>query len=176
MLGDVKIYWDWMLAVGVFFVAIGVASLLMLPIVTALTAVIFGAFAIAAGIVQLYNGVRHTSGWASKIANIILALLYIGFGVLAIYNPLLAASAITLAMAAAFIAIGILRAWIAWQNRSEFPQWKWAVVSGIVTVFLGILLAASWPEASVWFLGLYIGLDLIFSGATFIGLALAAKG
>lgn len=175
MFGEVKEYWGWMLAVGVFFMALGVASLLMLPIVTALTAVIFGAFAIAAGVVQLYNGVRHTNGWVSKIANIVLALLYIGFGVLTFYNPLMGAAAITLAMASTFIAIGIVRAWIAWQNRDSFAYWGWALVSGIITVILGILIAAAWPEASVWFLGLYVALDLLMSGATFVGLALAAK-
>ncbi len=175
MFGDVKEYWGWMLAVGVFFIALGVAALLMLPLVTTFTAVIFGAFAIAAGIIQLYNGLTHTSGWVSKIANIVLALLYIGFGVLTFYNPLLGAAAITLAMAATFLAIGVVRSWIAWQNRDTFEYWGWALASGIITAILGILLAIAWPEASVWFLGLYVALDLLMSGATFVGLALAAR-
>ncbi len=175
MFGDVKEYWGWMLAVGVFFIALGVAALLMLPLVTALTAVIFGAFAIAAGIFQLYNGVAHTSGWVSKIANIVLALLYMGFGVLTFYDPLLGAAAITLALAVTFVAIGVVRAWIAWQNRGSFEYWGWALASGIITVILGILLAIAWPAASVWFLGLYVALDLLMGGATFVGLALAAR-
>jgi len=175
MFGDVKEYWGWMLAVGVFFIALGVAALLMLPLVTTFTAIIFGAFAIAAGVLQLYNGVTHTSGWSSRIANIVLALLYIGFGVLTFYNPLMGAAAITLAMAATFMAIGIVRAWIAWQNKESFEYWGWAFASGIVTVLLGVAIAAAWPQASVWFLGLYVALDLIMSGATFVGLALAAR-
>ncbi|NPA76505.1 MAG: hded protein [Candidatus Diapherotrites archaeon] len=176
MFGEVKEHWGWMLAVGVFFIALGVAALLMLPLVTTLTTVIFGALAIAAGIFQLYNGVAHTSGWGSRIANIILALLYIGFGVLTFYNPMLGAAAITLAMAATFMAIGIIRAWIAWQNKSVFPQWGAVLLSGIITILLGLAIALSWPASSVWFLGLYVALDLLFSGATFVGLAIAAKG
>jgi len=147
----------------------------MLPLVTTFTAIIFGAFAIAAGVFQLYNGIAHTSGWVSKIANVVLALLYIGFGVLTFYNPLMGAAAITLAMAATFIAIGVIRAWIAWQNKESFEYWGWALASGIITAILGILIAAAWPEASALFLGLYVALDLLMSGATFVGLALAAR-
>ena len=173
--GDVGRYWSWMLAVGVFFVALGIASLLMLPLVTTITAVIFGAFAVAAGVIQLYNGLTHTEGWTSRIANIILAILYIIFGALAFYNPMMAAAAITLAMAISFVLIGILRAYIAWSNREIFPHWKWAVVAGIISVILGALLIAGWPEVSAWFLGLYVAIDLLLNGWTMIGIALAAK-
>jgi uncharacterized membrane protein HdeD (DUF308 family) len=175
MLGDVKEYWAWMLGVGIFFVALGVAGLLYLPLTTMATVFFFGALAITAGVVQLVNGFTHTGGWVSKVANIILALLYILFGALAFYNPVMASAAITLAMAAAFIAIGIVRAWIAWQNKDVLPYWGWIVFSGIISIALGVLIAIQWPGAALWFLGLYVSLDLLFSGATFIGIALAAR-
>lgn len=175
MFGDVKEHWGWMLAVGVFFVALGIAGLMFLPLVTVATVLFFGALAIAAGVVQLYNGVVHTHGWVSRTVNIVMALLYILFGVLAFWNPVMTAAAITLAMAAAFIAIGLLRIVIAWQHRSELSYWGWIAASGVITVLLGILIAVSWPGAALWLLGLFVSLDLLFSGATFIGLALAAR-
>ncbi len=175
MFGDVRTYWGWMLAVGVFFIALGVAALLLLPLTTAITAVVFGAFAIAAGVFQLYNGIAHTKGWVSKVANVVLAVLYLVFGVLTFYNPILAAAAITLAMAAAFMSIGIVRAYIAWQNRDALPQWGAFAVAGIITFLLGVAIAFAWPSSSIWFLGLYVGLDLLFSGTTFVYLAIAAK-
>ena len=175
MFGDVKEHWGWMLAVGVFFIALGVAGLMFLPLVTVATVLFFGALAIAAGVVQFYNGLAHTKGWVSRTANIIMALLYILFGVLAFWNPVMTAAAITLVMAAAFIAIGILRIAIAWQHRSELSYWGWIAASGVITVLLGILIAISWPGAALWVLGLFVSLDLLFSGATFVGLALAAR-
>ncbi len=175
MFGEVREHWGWMLAVGIFFVALGIAGLIFLPLVTVATVLFFGALAIAAGIFQLYNGIAHTKGWAARTINIVMALLYILFGVLAFWNPVMAAAAITLAMAAAFIAIGILRIALAVKHKSELSYWGWIAASGVITVFLGILIAVSWPGAALWFLGLYVSLDLLFSGATFIGLALAAR-
>ncbi len=175
MFGEVKGYWAWMLAVGVFFVALGIAGLLMLPLVATLTAVLFGALAIAAGVFQLINGLKHTSGWVSKLANIILALIYIVFGVLTFYDPMLGVAAITFALAVSLMAMGVLRAWIAWQNRDALPSWGWWFASGVASLILGALLAVAWPAASPFFLGLYVSLDLLFSGATFVALALAAR-
>ncbi len=175
MFGDVKENWAWLLAVGIFFIALGIGALLLLPIVTALTAVIFGAFAIAAGIFELYDAIAHEKGWISRVSNAFLAILYILFGVLAFYNPLMAAAAITLAMAATFIVIGIVRMYIAFQNRDNFPHWEWGALLGVITIILGSLLVAGWPEVSVWFLGLYVAIDLIMNGTLLVYLALAAK-
>jgi uncharacterized membrane protein HdeD (DUF308 family) len=40
----------------------------------------------------------------------------------------------------------------------------WTVLSGIVAVVLGVYLLANWPVASTFFVGVVIGVDLIFDG------------
>jgi len=47
------------------------------------------------------------------------------------------------------------------------------VVSGIVSLVLGIMLLAQMPVSSVWFIGFAIGIDLIFDGTSMIGFASA---
>lgn len=175
MFGDVKENWAWLLAVGIFFIALGIGALLLLPLVTALTAIVFGAFMIVAGLFELYDAIKHEKGWISRVSNAVLGILYILFGALTFYNPLLGAAAITLAMAATFIAIGIVRMYLAFQNRDDFPQWEWGALLGVVTIILGTLLLIGWPAISVWFLGLYVAIDLIMNGTLLIYLAIAAK-
>jgi uncharacterized membrane protein HdeD (DUF308 family) len=55
----------------------------------------------------------------------------------------------------------------------KFPRWGWSVFSGIVSLILGILLLAQMPVSSIWFIGFAIGVDLIFDGASLIGIATA---
>jgi uncharacterized membrane protein HdeD (DUF308 family) len=56
---------------------------------------------------------------------------------------------------------------------AKFPRWGWAVFSGIVSVALGFMLLAMMPLASIWFIGLAIGIDLICDGVAVTGFASA---
>ena len=55
--------------------------------------------------------------------------------------------------------------------------WGWIVVSGIVTLLLGLIIIARWPVNSVYILGLFLGVDLIVNGVgtLMFGLALREK-
>jgi len=57
----------------------------------------------------------------------------------------------------------------------ELPSGGWAVLSGIVDVVLGIMLLAAWPFSGLWFLGLAVGIGLLFRGAWWSAFALAAR-
>jgi uncharacterized membrane protein HdeD (DUF308 family) len=57
----------------------------------------------------------------------------------------------------------------------NLPNGGWAVLSGIVDVILGILLLSHWPISGLWFLGLAVGIGLIFRGAWWSAFALAAR-
>ena len=55
--------------------------------------------------------------------------------------------------------------------------WIWVVVSGVITVLLGLIILAHWPVSSLYILGLFLGIDLIFAGAGWIavGVGLARR-
>ncbi len=55
----------------------------------------------------------------------------------------------------------------------QFPRWGWSLVSGIVSVALGIVLLLQMPTSSIWFIGFAIGVDLILDGASLVGFAMA---
>ena len=55
----------------------------------------------------------------------------------------------------------------------RFPGWGWALLSGVVTLILGILIWREWPEISLWIIGLYVGIHLVFIGWSWVMLALA---
>ena len=72
------------------------------------------------------------------------------------------------------IAVGIVRSVIAFQHRGT-GGWVWALLGGIVSILLGIMILAKWPVSGMWIIGLFVAIELIFNGWSQIMLALAAK-
>jgi uncharacterized membrane protein HdeD (DUF308 family) len=80
---------------------------------------------------------------------------------------------VTLVLASLFIVGGLFRGAAA--SVIRFPSWAWTAFSGLVSVVLGIYLLATWSAASTYFIGIAIGVDLIFDGAALIGFAGAIR-
>jgi uncharacterized membrane protein HdeD (DUF308 family) len=57
----------------------------------------------------------------------------------------------------------------------EGMPWIWVVVSGLITLILGIVISAQWPVSSLYVLGLFLGIDLVFAGAGWIGVGLGLR-
>ncbi len=89
-------------------------------------------------------------------------------------NPLLASAVLTFLLAVALVASGALRAWVGFSHRPE-QGWGWIVAAGAISVLAGLIIAMGWPVNSVWVLGLFLAIDLIFQGWTFIAVGLALK-
>src|ERR1700734_3606891 len=86
-------------------------------------------------------------------------------------NPVAGALAWTLLFASFFTVIGIFRVIAA--IRLKFPNWGWAVFDGAVTLLLGTLLWVQWPWSGLWFMGVAVGISLIFRGWSYVMLAFA---
>jgi uncharacterized membrane protein HdeD (DUF308 family) len=74
-------------------------------------------------------------------------------------------------LSALFIVGGLFRA--AGASVIQFPRWGWTVFAGLISVALGIFLLTTWPTASTYFIGIAIGIDLMFDGAALVGFATA---
>ena len=103
-----------------------------------------------------------------------MGLVYILGGLFAMINPVLATAIYTLFLGFSLMTIGAIRIGMAFQNR-DVGQWVLMGLSGFLTLLLGLLIVLQWPWSSLWAVGLFVSLDLIMSGASFIAIALAAK-
>ena len=65
------------------------------------------------------------------------------------------------------IASGIMRIVLAFGMKGGTP-WIWVVLSGAITLLLGLIILAHWPVSSLYILGLFLGIDLVFAGAGWI--------
>jgi uncharacterized membrane protein HdeD (DUF308 family) len=65
-------------------------------------------------------------------------------------------------LATAFFVGELLRIIVAPSER--FYGWAWVLLTGIITLVLGILIWQEWPEAVYWVIGLFVGIDMLFAG------------
>lgn len=87
--------------------------------------------------------------------------------------PATAAISVTLWIAAFCLIAGLFKMLAALIIR--FYEWGWASFNGAITFLLGILIYANWPLSGLWVVGLFIGVDLILAGWSWVVLALSAR-
>jgi uncharacterized membrane protein HdeD (DUF308 family) len=162
--------WGWIVALGVVYVVAGFIALGSVVIATVASVFVVGVMMIVAGVAELINAFQIKS-WGKFLLWALLGVLYIVAGFVTFENPLLAAVLLTLLLGASLVASGILRIVLAFNMKREMP-WIWVALSGAITLLLGVLILARWPINSVYILGLFLGIDLIFAGAGWIGLGL----
>ena len=126
-----------------------------------------------AGFAEVVNAFQFRT-WGKFLFWVLLGALYIVAGFLTFENPLLAAAILTLFLGVALIVSGIMRAILAFSMQQTMP-WIWVLVSAVITFLLGLIIVAHWPVSSLYTLGIFLGVDLVIAGASWIGLGLGLK-
>jgi uncharacterized membrane protein HdeD (DUF308 family) len=162
----------WLIVFGVLLVVLGglaFASVVMATIVS----VYFVAITMAmAGAAEIALGLR-SSAPRRKLTWVLLGILYVGAGLFAFFNPLLAAGVLTLLLGASLAGAGVVRLFLSFQMQSH-SRWWWMAFSAVVTLLLGIMVLAQWPASSLYILGVFLSVDLIFAGACWVTIGAAA--
>jgi uncharacterized membrane protein HdeD (DUF308 family) len=76
-------------------------------------------------------------------------------------------------LAAAFLLGGAMR--VIYALIQSFAGRGWVLINGFISVLLGIAIWRGWPESSLWVIGLFIGIDLVFNGWLWVMLGLMVK-
>ena len=160
--------WGWIVALGVVYLLAGFIALGSVVMATVASVFVVGVMMIIAGVAEVISAFQIKS-WGKFLLWVLLGALYIVAGFVTFTNPLLAAALLTLILGASLVASGIMRIILAFNMKQETP-WIWIVLSGVITLLLGLLILAHWPVSSLYILGLFLGIDLIMAGAGWIGL------
>ena len=169
-LDQVRKSWSWFLVLGISLTILGVLCVGKAQTATTFSILVLGWILAISGVMWLVNAFRAFS-WHGFFLFLLNGIIRGMTGYLLLRHPDAGAAGVTMLLASLFIVAGTFRAVGAGVIR--FPRWAWTVFSGIVSVVLGVSLLASWPSASAYFIGLVIGIDLIFDGASLIGFATA---
>jgi len=165
--------WGWIVALGVVYLLAGLVALGSVVMATVASVIVVGVMMIIAGVAEVFSAFQIKS-WRKFLLWVLLGVLYIVSRLLLLKKQLLAAALLTLILGASLVASGIMRIILAFSMKRESP-WIWVLLSGAITLLLGLLILAHWPVSSLYILGLFLGIDLIMAGAGWIGLGFGLR-
>jgi len=166
-------HWYLLLAAGVIAIVGGVLALLN-PLAATLTATVLAAWMfILVGIVLL-AALFSEMGWGRRIWTILLGALALVVGVSILGNPLGGVLALTLVVGLAFLAEGVVKLVMAFGAR-DTPYFWLVLLSGAISVLLGGMVLANFPQSAATILGILLAVDLISTGVSMVALALHGR-
>jgi uncharacterized membrane protein HdeD (DUF308 family) len=156
----------WFMILGVVLLLLGILAIVF-PFATTIAAKIFlGWLLLIGGIVQVVHAFS-TQKWSEFFLNLLIGVLYVIVGGWLAFFPLAGIITLTILLAALFIVNGVLEVGMGFRLRDR-SGWFWLLISGIISIALGVFLFAGLPGTAAWAIGLVVGVQLIAHGVAYI--------
>jgi len=168
-------HWGLFLFEGILLVVLGLLAILVPQVASLAVTLLLGwLFAISGifGLIASFWARQAPGFWWSLLS----AVLSIVVGGLLLARPVVGVFSLTYLLIAFFFVEGVVSIMYAIEHRRELTGgWVWILVSGIITLALGVMILAGLPSTAAWALGLLVGIDMVFGGSSLIAVALAAR-
>jgi uncharacterized membrane protein HdeD (DUF308 family) len=164
--------WGHFLALGIILIIVGSLAIACSFIATLAITLSFGVLLAVGGLVQVATAF-WAGAWRGVFLQLVLGILYLVAGAVMIKDPVAAAAVITAVLAISYMVGGLMRIVFALTHRTVGTGW--VLLNGIVTLVLGLAVWWQWPWDSFWVIGVFVGIDLIFLGWTWVMLGAAVR-
>src|SRR3979490_1412877 len=175
MSAAVREHWKAFLIEGILLVILGLAAMIVPPLASLAVTIFLGWMFLISGIagLALTLWARGMPGfWWSLIS----AALGIVAGIILLAKPVQGTLTLTIVVGAYFLAEGVATIMYALEHRRELSErWTWLLFAGILDILIAGMIIAGLPGSAEWAIGLLVGINLLFGGASLIGVALAAR-
>lgn len=162
--------WGWFLCAGIGLILLGMLCVVKAPSATSISVLVLGWVLMISAVIWLVN-VFQAWTWGGVFIYLLNAIIRGVTGFLLVRHPDAGAVSVTMVVASLFLVGGLYRVIVS--SAIKFPRWGWTAFAGLVSMVLGAYLFSNWAGASTYFLGLAIGIDLIFDGGALLGFAAA---
>tara|TARA_R110002110_G_scaffold12493_1_gene59210 strand:- start:12204 stop:12779 length:576 start_codon:yes stop_codon:yes gene_type:complete len=151
---------------GVFMAFTGLLAI-MFPVVSTFAINYFvGGILMFSGCIQLI-GSLSVRGTHSFFGAFLLGILSVAAGTFMVFNPLAGVVALTLILALLFIIEGAFQTILAMALKPN-PAWTWVLLSGLISLILGLIIASGLAELSAVILGILLGINFLSTGVAFL--------
>ena len=171
----VAAHWKAFLIEGILLVVLGLAAMIVPPLASLAVTIFFGWMFLISGVAGL-----ALTFWARQMPgfwwSLISAALAIGAGIILLARPIQGVLTLTIVVGAYFLAEGVATIMYALEHRRELSErWSWMLFAGILDILISAMIITGLPGSAEWAIGLLVGINLVFGGASLIGMALAAR-
>ncbi len=160
-----------LIIVGSLLFILGLLGVIFPNLFSLAISIYLGWLMLFAGLIWLYYSFKlHVHSFSSWIKPIIL-LVAAG---LWLFYPVAGIAALTLLIAFYIFSDAFGSFAMAFERRGN-NGWGWMLLNGIISLLLGILILFGWPATSIFILGIFVGISLLFDGIALIMLGMALK-
>jgi uncharacterized membrane protein HdeD (DUF308 family) len=175
MSAAVREHWKAFLFEGILLAILGLAAIIVPPLAGLAVTIFLGWMFLISGIAGLV-----LTFWARQMPgfwwSLISAVLAVGVGIILLARPVQGVLTLTIVVGAYFLAEGITSIMYALEHRRELSErWSWMLFAGLLDILIAVMIIAGLPGSAEWAVGLLVGINLLFGGASLIGMALAAR-
>ncbi len=157
----VKEFRRWYIAMGLFFLLLGILAVIF-PFVSSLAAeIIFGVMLSLAGAFYLLVSFRARR-WKGFLVSIAFGALYLIFGLLLVLFPIRGLFVLTYFLAVVFMLAGITRLILAGIIRKAVSWW-YLGLNGIVSILIAAIIIMLLPLSAYTIIGIFVGIEFIFT-------------
>ena len=149
-------------AVGLSQILLGIFTILVATIATRFAVILIGAILAVRGGLDIYQASRSKNQGAK--GRFTIGVVSIVSGVLLLAWPQMGTSVFSLFLAVLFIAGGFQKIISPFSHKQASD--KFTVLTGTVSLLLGILLLVIWPVESFTLLGVLVGIEIMLNGMT----------
>jgi uncharacterized membrane protein HdeD (DUF308 family) len=166
--------WGWLALLGVVSIIGGILALIN-PFAATLTAAMLAAWTfLIFGILSIIQTFRAEGRGAMFLWNLLIGLLMVALGISLIFRPLEGIISLTVLVAIMFIVLGVAKFLYAFGLRPA-QGWGWVLLSGLVSLLLGIMILADMPWAAASILGILLAVELLSNGFFMLLVALGLR-
>jgi uncharacterized membrane protein HdeD (DUF308 family) len=172
---DIHSQWKVLLLEGIFVLALGLFAVAAPGISTLGIEQLVGWLGIVGGFIATAAIIRRPqlrAAWRPLSISVIATAL----GVLLVRSPTRGAITLTVVMMVLFVIKDGFAIFQALKATSGPRKWISSLFGGSVTLLFVYLIWEGWPNTATWVLGLYVGLNMIYVGASLIFTVIAARG
>jgi uncharacterized membrane protein HdeD (DUF308 family) len=165
--------WGWFLAVGIVLIVAGLAAIAFPLLSTIAAKILLGWLFLIGGVMMILHAFS-AQAWQGFLWSLLIGILYAVAGGYLAFFPLTGLLTLAILLVILFLAEGIFEVIMAFQVRPH-EGWGFLLLSGIAAILVGVLIALDLPGSATWALGLLVGINLLFTGWSYIFLALAGR-
>jgi len=149
---------------GVIFIILGIAGIFFPGFMSFTTLVFIAWLMLFSGVFSAWmTALSNRKDWAGWLKSFMLVLV----SILMIFYPVQGIAALGILFAVYFLVDSFASFGLSFSVKPQKHWWIW-LVNGIASLVLGIVFIVGWPFSSMFLVGLFVGVSLLFDGVALL--------